>query len=120
TLSLTGVGIPHLVGFAGFTSKDAIIEAAFAAHTPSNYAFWLLVAAAFMTSFYSWRLMFLTFHGRPRWHEAHHDGAEHHADATARGHGHGHGDHGHEPHESPWVMLVPLFVLALGSVVAGF
>ena len=63
TLSLTGVGIPHLLGFAGFYSKDAIIEAAFAAHTPHNYAFWLLVVAAFMTAFYSWRLMFLTFHG---------------------------------------------------------
>ena len=49
TLSLTGVGIPHLVGFAGFHSKDAIIEAAYAAHTPGNYAFWLLVVAAFMT-----------------------------------------------------------------------
>ena len=65
TLALTGVGLPHTpVGFAGFFSKDAIIEAAFAAHTPNNYAFWLLVVAAFMTSFYSWRLMFMTFHGR--------------------------------------------------------
>src|SRR5690349_4301510 len=64
TLSLTGVGIPGLIGFAGFHSKDAIIEAAFAAHTPHNYAFWLLVVAAFMTAFYSWRLMFMTFHGR--------------------------------------------------------
>ena len=64
TLALTGVGLPHTpVGFAGFFSKDAIIEAAFAAHTPNNYAFWLLVVAAFMTSFYSWRLMFMTFHG---------------------------------------------------------
>ncbi len=66
TLALTGVGIPHLGGFAGFYSKDAIIEAAYAAHTPSNYAFWVLVVAAFMTSFYSWRLMFLTFHGKTR------------------------------------------------------
>jgi NADH-quinone oxidoreductase subunit L len=98
TLSLTGVGIPHIAGFAGFHSKDAIIEAAYAAHTPENYAFWLLVAAAFMTSFYSWRLMFLTFHGRTR---ADHDTYEH-------------------AHESPWVMLVPLLVLALGAVVAGF
>ena len=98
TLSLTGVGIPHLAGFAGFHSKDAIIEAAYAAHTPENYAFWLLVAAAFMTSFYSWRLMFLTFHGRTR---ADHDTYEH-------------------AHESPWVMLVPLLVLALGAVVAYF
>ena len=86
TLALTGVGIPHLVGFAGFHSKDAIIEAAFAAHTPNNYAFWLLVIAAFMTAFYSWRLMFMTFHGTTR---ADHETYEH-------------------AHESPLVMLVPL------------
>ena len=98
TLSLTGVGIPHLVGFAGFHSKDIIIEAAYAGHTVYNYAFWVLVLAAFMTSFYSWRLMFLTFYGRSR--------ADHHTYEHA--------------HESPYVMLVPLFVLAAGAVVAGF
>ena len=98
TLSLTGVGIPHLAGFAGFHSKDAIIEAAFAAHTPHNYAFWLLVVAAFMTAFYSWRLMFMTFHGRTR---ADHETFDH-------------------AHESPWVMMVPLMILAFGAVVAGF
>jgi NADH-quinone oxidoreductase subunit L len=97
TLALTGVGIPHLIGFAGFYSKDAIIEAAYAAHTPSNFAFWVLVVAAFMTSFYSWRLMFLTFHGKTR--------ADHHTY-----------DHAHE---SPWVMLIPLIVLATGAVLAG-
>jgi NADH-quinone oxidoreductase subunit L len=97
TLALTGVGIPHLVGFAGFHSKDAIVEAAYAAHTPSNFAFWGLVIAAFMTSFYSWRLMFLTFHGETR--------ADHHTY-----------DHAHE---SPWVMLIPLLVLAAGAVLAG-
>jgi NADH-quinone oxidoreductase subunit L len=98
TLSLTGVGIPHVVGFAGFTSKDAIIEAAYAGHTPNNYAFWLLVVAAFMTAFYAWRLMFLTFHGPTR------------ADRETYEHA----------HESPWVMLVPLIILALGAIVAGF
>ncbi|MGE0025420.1 MAG: proton-conducting transporter membrane subunit, partial [Hyphomicrobium sp.] len=97
TLALTGVGIPHLGGFAGFHSKDAIVEAAYAAHTPDDYAFWALVIAAFMTSFYSWRLMFLTFHGKTR--------ADHHTY-----------DHAHE---SPWVMLVPLLVLAAGAVLAG-
>ncbi len=81
TLALTGVGIPHLVGFAGFHSKDAIIEAAYAAHTPGNYAFWALVLAAFMTSFYSWRLMFMTFHQPARW-------------------GHGAEAHGHAAHAS--------------------
>ena len=97
TLALTGVGIPHLGGFAGFHSKDAIVEAAYAAHTPGNYAFWGLVIAAFMTSFYSWRLIFMTFHGETR--------ADHHAYDEA--------------HESPAVMLVPLFVLAIGAVLAG-
>jgi NADH-quinone oxidoreductase subunit L len=98
TLSLTGFGIPHLLGFAGFYSKDAIIEAAFAAHTPANYAFWLLVIAAFMTAFYSWRLIFMTFHGPTR---ADHETYEH-------------------AHESPWVILLPLLLLALGAVAAGF
>ncbi|MFT5511451.1 MAG: NADH-quinone oxidoreductase subunit L [Hyphomicrobiaceae bacterium] len=98
TLALTGVGIPHVGGFAGFHSKDAIIEAAYAAHTTYNYAFWMLVFAAFMTSFYSWRLMFMTFHGKTR---AEPDTFKH-------------------AHESPMVMLVPLFVLALGAVASGF
>ena len=98
TLSLTGVGIPNLGGFAGFHSKDAIIEAAYAAATPENYAFWLLTSAALMTSFYSWRLVFMTFFGETR---ADHDTYEH-------------------AHESPPAMLVPLGVLALGAVVAGF
>ncbi len=97
TLALTGVGIPHLGGFAGFHSKDAIVEAAYAAHTPGNFAFWVLVVAAFMTSFYSWRLMYLTFHGETR--------ADHHTY-----------DHAHE---SPWVMLIPLILLATGAVLAG-
>ncbi|MCL7465386.1 NADH-quinone oxidoreductase subunit L [Phaeovulum sp. NW3] len=97
TLAITGVGIPltHF-GFAGFLSKDAIIESAFAG-THGGIAFWALVVAALFTSFYSWRLMFLTFWGKPR--------GDHHA-------------HDHA-HESPMVMLVPLGVLALGAVFAG-
>jgi NADH-quinone oxidoreductase subunit L len=98
TLALTGVGIPTtLFGFAGFFSKDSIIEAAFA-HGPGvgEFAFWTLVIAACFTSFYSWRLIHLTFHG-----EAH-----------SR-------DHDHHAHESPNVMLIPLYVLAAGSVLAG-
>ncbi len=123
TLALTGVGIPHVVGFAGFHSKDAIIEAAYAGHTPGNYAFWLLVIAAFMTSFYSWRLAFMTFHQEPRWgHGAKHGHDDHdHAHSAAQGaddHDH-HGHGAHEPHESPMVMLIPLFVLATGAVLAG-
>jgi NADH-quinone oxidoreductase subunit L len=124
TLALTGVGIPGLFGFAGFHSKDAIIEAAYAGHTPYNYAFWALVIAAFMTSFYSWRLMFMTFHQSPRWGEAHahdHDNHDHghQADHSAADHGHGEG-HGGTPHESPYVMLIPLFVLAVGAIIAGY
>ena len=97
TLALTGFGIPHLAGFSGFYSKDAIIEASFAAHTAGNYAFWALVIAALLTSIYSWRLMFMTFHGKTR--------ADHHTF-----------DHAHE---SPPIMLFPLTVLAFGAVVAG-
>jgi NADH-quinone oxidoreductase subunit L len=107
TLAITGVGIPlTYYGFAGFLSKDAVIEVAYVG---SSFAFWLLVVAACFTSFYSWRLMFMTFYGTSR--------------AKAHGHGdHGHGDHGHgahEPHESPMVMLIPLGVLALGAMFSG-
>lgn len=105
TLAITGVGIPltHF-GFAGFLSKDAVIESAFVGN---QGAFWLLVVAAGMTSFYSWRLMFLTFFGTNR------------AGTVGHGHGHGHDDHHHEPHESPTIMLIPLGVLALGAVFSG-
>jgi len=97
TLALTGVGIPGFVGFAGFHSKDAIIEAAYAAQTPNQIVFWTLVFAAFMTSFYSWRLVFMTFFQTER--------GDHHTHEHA--------------HESPMVMLVPLFVLAAGATLAG-
>ena len=105
TLAITGVGIPltHF-GFAGFLSKDAVIESAFVGN---QGAFWLLVVAAGMTSFYSWRLMFLTFYGENR------------AGTVGHAHGHGHDDHHHEPHESPMVMLIPLGVLALGAAFSG-
>ncbi|MBL4917349.1 NADH-quinone oxidoreductase subunit L [Szabonella alba] len=96
TLAITGVGIPLTgwIGFAGFASKDAVIESAYVG---SSYAFWLLVAAAAMTSFYSWRLMFMTFYGK------------------ARGDHHTH-DHAHE---SPKIMLAPLAVLGFGAIFAG-
>ncbi|MCA0318550.1 MAG: NADH-quinone oxidoreductase subunit L [Proteobacteria bacterium] len=137
TLALTGFGLPFLhLGFAGYYSKDAIIEVAYAAHSVMGpYAFTLTVAAAAMTSFYSWRLIFMTFHGKPRWAEAHaahddhahaahgHDDHAHgHAKADDHGHAHddhGHGHHAHQPHESPLVMLIPLGALAAGSVLAG-
>lgn len=99
TLALTGVGIPvTVIGTAGFFSKDAIIESAFASHNPvAGMAFILLVIAACFTSFYSWRLIFMTFHGQPR--------ASHEVM--------------HHVHESPPVMLVPLFILAAGALFAG-
>jgi NADH-quinone oxidoreductase subunit L len=99
TLAITGVGIPlTYIGFAGFLSKDAIIESAFAGGTnAAMFAFWVLVLSALFTSFYSWRLIFLTFFGEPR--------GDHHA-------------HDHA-HESPRTMLIPLGVLAIGAVFAG-
>jgi NADH-quinone oxidoreductase subunit L len=99
TIALTGVGIPFtIIGTAGFFSKDAIIEGAFASHSSlAGFAFTLLVIAAAFTSFYSWRLIFMTFHGKPR--------ASHEVM--------------HHVHESPPVMLVPLFVLAAGALFAG-
>ncbi|MGA9600531.1 MAG: NADH-quinone oxidoreductase subunit L [Methylocystis sp.] len=123
TLAITGFGVPFTpLGFAGFFSKDAIIEAAFAAsrqHPVALYGFVIAVIVAGLTSFYSWRLVFMTFFG-PHAVEASH-AAHGHDD---HGHANGHDDHGHgrdhKPHESPLVMLVPLAVLAVGSIVAGF
>ncbi|MGB0410949.1 MAG: NADH-quinone oxidoreductase subunit L [Pikeienuella sp.] len=98
TLAITGVGIPlTYIGFAGFLSKDAIIESVYAGDHGVSYAFVLLLAAAVMTSFYSWRLIFMTFFGE------------------ARGDAHTH-DHAHE---SPNVMMIPLYILAAGAVLAG-
>ena len=113
TLAITGVGIPLThIGFAGFLSKDAVIESAWVG---SNYAFWLLVIAACMTSFYSWRLMFMTFFGESRAPAGHGHG-DHHGGAH---HAHGHDAQPHESHESPMIMLIPLGALALGAVFSG-
>ncbi|NIJ07106.1 NADH-quinone oxidoreductase subunit L [Sphingomonas vulcanisoli] len=147
TLAITGVGIEDLFGFAGFYSKDAIIEAAYARGTTAGgIAFAVGVTAALLTSFYSWRLIFLTFFGKPRW-----AGSEHIQHAVHDAHGHGHDDHAHDhhdvaaegagsepshdahgvdevkhgtlgyhPHESPLTMLIPLIVLTIGAIFAGF
>jgi NADH-quinone oxidoreductase subunit L len=131
------VGTLALVGtpfFAGFYSKDTIIEAAAEhAHEAHNwvasYGYWAVLLGAFVTAFYSFRLMYLTFSGAPRWHEAapagyvvpEADSAEH-EDEFAHAHeaDHGHGDHhAHEPHESPWVVTVPLILLAIPSALIG-
>lgn len=93
TLALTG-----FPGFAGFFSKDAIIEAAYASHNPfATYAYFMTVVAAGLTSFYSWRLIFKTFFGTPH-NQEHYEAA----------------------HESPVWMLIPIGVLAAGSILAGF
>jgi NADH-quinone oxidoreductase subunit L len=99
TVALTGLGIPGtIIGTAGFFSKDAIIESLYVGQNAfAGYAFWLTVVAALFTSFYSWRLIFMTFHGKPR------------ASADVMSH----------VHESPNVMLVPLYVLAAGALFAG-
>ncbi len=102
TYALMWAGSLALAGiwpFAGFYSKDIILEAAYAAETGvGQYAFWLGITAAFLTAFYSWRLLLMTFHGKPRGDET----------VVAR------------VHESPMVMLAPLFILALGAAIAGF
>lgn len=90
------VGLPP---FSGYYSKDMVLEVAYAAHTGvGTYAFWVGIAAAFLTAFYSWRLIIMTFHGKPR------------ADETVMAH----------VHESPKVMLIPLAVLSVGAIAAGY
>ncbi|HWW64997.1 MAG TPA: NADH-quinone oxidoreductase subunit L [Sphingomonadaceae bacterium] len=155
TLAITGVGIMAIpgvlpaIGFAGFHSKDAIIEAALASGSQAGeVAFAVGVFAALLTTFYSWRLVFLTFFGQARW-----AGSEHIAHAVQDAHGHHHGldqahsgenppsqegaggepdphapsvdalprgTGGYHPHESGWAMLVPLLLLSVGAVAAGF
>ena len=99
SLALAGIGIPGTkIGFAGFHSKDIILEAAYGAHTTQGiFAYVLGTIAAFLTAFYSWRLLFMTFHGETR------------ADAHTYDHA----------HEAPKVMIYPLAILALGALVAG-
>ncbi|RPE72848.1 NADH dehydrogenase subunit L [Tibeticola sediminis] len=108
------IGTLALVGtpfFSGFYSKDTIIEAVQASHLPgSGFAAFAVLAGVFVTSFYSFRLYFLVFHGKERFNQAH---------------GHGHSDHahhggGHSPHESPWVVTLPLILLAIPSVAIGY
>jgi len=94
--SLALAGIPF---FAGYYSKDMILEAAFASHSiAGQLAYWMGIGAAFLTAFYSWRLLIMTFHGKPR--------ADEHVMAHV--------------HESPAVMVLPLFVLATGAVFSGW
>ena len=143
TIAITGLGVPGLdLGFAGFYSKDAIIETAFAAGAGQPLGYFAFVAgvlAAGLTAFYSFRLLFMTFNGPAHWEhaEAHATQAEsagtkpdHASDAQHETHtepdvgahdGHAaHGDGEFKPHESPATMLVPLLVLSVGAAAAGF
>ena len=108
--SLALIGTPL---FSGFYSKDSIIETVHFSNLPaSGFAYFAVLAGVFVTAFYSFRMYFLVFHGKERFDQnpdAHHDD----------GHGHDHG-HGGKPHESPWVVTVPLILLAIPSVVIGF
>ena len=108
--SLALIGTPL---FAGFYSKDSIIEAVHFSHLPgAGFAYFAVLAGVFITAFYSFRMYFLVFHGKERF------------DQNPDAH-HGHDDHGHhghddKPHESPWVVTVPLVLLAVPSVLIGF
>ena len=138
TFALMTAGTLALTGFfftAGYYSKDAILEAAFASGTThGQFAFLVGVFVALLTSFYSWRLVFLTFYGAPRWAGSehiqhalhHHDDTEGTNDSAGLEHDHApvahsapHGTGGYHPHESPVSMLVPLFVLGAGALLAG-
>ena len=118
TLAITGVGVLGFFGFAGFYSKDAILEAAFARGTDmAMFAFWAGAVAALLTSFYSWRLVFLTFYGKPRWIESEH--IQHSVHKTPEDAGED-TTGGYHPHESPISMLIPLGVLTVGAILAGY
>src|SRR4051794_21815931 len=132
TLAITGVGVDVAggIGFAGFWSKDAIIESSWASGSVAGtVAFWLGVIVALMTSFYSWRLIFLTFYGEPRWaasehiqhalHHVHEAPDEEHGDSAHDAGLPATGAGGYHPHESPLTMLVPIVLLAVGAVFAG-
>ena len=110
--SLALIGVPF---FSGFYSKDSIIIATHAAAQAGQWgalvAYWALTIGVFITAFYSFRMYFLVFHGKPRWHDKPHD-AEHHDDHSDEHHG--------EPHETANVVTVPLVLLAIPSVVIGF
>jgi len=111
--NLALVGTPF---FSGFYSKDSIIEAVAASHIPgSGFAYFAVMASVFVTALYSFRLYFYVFHGKARWG---------HADTHANDHHHDHEHHGlapgHKPHESPFVVTLPLILLAIPSVLIGF
>jgi NADH-quinone oxidoreductase subunit L len=131
--SLALIGTPF---FSGFYSKDSIIEAVGMSHlTGSGFAYFAVVAGVFVTAFYSFRMYFLVFHGEERFGKAHHDDHAHakaHDDAHHDAHDGDHDDEevssdhhhglapGQKPHETPWVVWLPLVLLAIPSVIIGY
>ncbi|BBU68979.1 NADH-quinone oxidoreductase subunit L [Fluviibacter phosphoraccumulans] len=130
--SLSLIAFPF---FAGFYSKDSIIEAVHLSHlTGSGYAMFAVTASVFVTTYYTFRSYFIVFHGRERWNDAAHVAAAAHGhdDHAHDAHdAHGHDDHDHDahhhglqpgdkPHESPWVVTFPLIMLAIPSVIIGY
>jgi len=118
--SLALIGTPF---FSGFYSKDSIIEAVHASHLPAaGFAYYAVIIGVFVTAFYSFRMYFLVFHGKEHFHHKPFPPEDDHHDDHAHDDAHGHGDHhhAHTPHESPWVVTVPLVLLAIPSVVIGW
>ena len=115
--NLALIGTPF---FAGFYSKDSIIEAVHASHLPAaGFAYFAVIVGVFVTAFYSFRMYFLVFHGKEHFHHKPFPGEHDHHDDDHGHDDHGHG-HDHTPHESPWVVTAPLLLLAIPSVVIGF
>ena len=122
--SLALIGTPF---FAGFYSKDSIIEAVHASNIPgAGFAYFAVLAGVFVTAFYSFRMYFLVFHGESRWnnpqpHSEGHDSDAHHEEEAHDDEHHHHGlQPGDKPHESPWVVTLPLVLLAIPSVIIGY
>jgi NADH-quinone oxidoreductase subunit L len=118
--SLALIGTPFM---SGFYSKESIVEAVkYSELAGSGFAYFAVTLGVFVTAFYSFRMYFLVFHGKERFHNAHH-GHDHDAEykvAHDDGHGHGHDQHDHTPHESKWVVTLPLILLAIPSVIIGY
>jgi len=112
--ALALIGTPFL---SGFYSKDFIIEAVHESDRwGATYAYWCVLIGVFVTAFYTFRMVFMTFHGAPRWEQGH----ETHDHPAHDDHDHGHGHGGGTPHESPWVVTLPLVLLAIPSLAIGF
>jgi NADH-quinone oxidoreductase subunit L len=113
TALIGSVALIAVPGTSGFFSKDILIEAVHESHlTMATYAYWSLLLGVFVTAFYSFRLVFMTFHGPERFGAGHHGHGDHHGDD--------HHGHDHQPHESPWVVTLPLILLAIPSLIIGW